>query len=365
MGGRVRKGLAIGVLAGSLAAAWVSAAFGTEVYRLAWSMTLPGKSPSWDHPTYDARRGLLFVGRRKDGVTVVDVRHRKVVGHIRNSEGANIAALVPQVGRGFTANEDGSTTVFDLANLKTLARIKLGGDADAAFYDAATGQVVFTRGDSHELTFLDARTNAVTARLHLESSQLEGLAVDGAGLLYVAERDTAKVAKVDARSHTLVAEWPLAGCQMPTGLALDASGGRLFAGCKGERPVLTVVNVTNGAVVAQPPIGRGNDGVIFDARTHRVLTSNGVDGNLVIFDQLTPDSYKLEQAVTTRPLARTMDLDPATGRIFTMTAEGMVDPSKPVNRKAGEFYPNTYFDNTFTLFEYAPRALAASAPEGD
>jgi DNA-binding beta-propeller fold protein YncE len=141
---------------------------------------------------------------------------------------------------------------------------------------------------------------------------------------------------------------------MPTGLAMDRAGRRLFVGCKGEHPVLAVLDASNGREVATLEIGRGNDGVVYDPQARRVYTSNGVDANIVIFDQLSPDSYKLAGAVTTRPLARTMVMDPASQRIFTVTADGMVDPAKPVNRRAGAFYPNSFFDDTLTVLTYAP-----------
>jgi DNA-binding beta-propeller fold protein YncE len=323
-------------------------------YHLESAAVLPGASPSWDYVTVDSARSYLFLGRRASGVTVYDAASRKVVGQIAQSEGADIAALVPEVDRGYTANEDGSTTVFQLSSLKTLERVKLGEAADAAFYEPATDQLVFTLGDSRELVFLDARTARPTGRLHLDSEELEAAAADGRGFVYVNERDRNRLAKVDARTRTLVAEWPLPGCEMPTGLAIDRASGRLFAGCKGDHPVLAIVDAGSGRVVATPPIGRGNDGVVYDPATHRVFTSNGVDGNLVVFDQLGPDAYRFAGALTTRPIARTMGFDPRTRKIYTMTAEGVVDPAKPVNKRAAEFYPNRYLDDTLTLLTYAP-----------
>jgi DNA-binding beta-propeller fold protein YncE len=296
---------------------------------------------------------------------VFDVKTKKVVGHIADAEGANVAALVPEVGRGYTANDDGSTTIFDLATLKTLMRQKLGDGADAAFYEPATKQLAFTMGDSQQLTFTDAASAKVTGHVHIDAKELEGVAVDGQGLLYVAERDTKRVAKVDARRHALVAEWDVPNCAQPTGMAIDAAHGRLFVGCKGEHPVLSVIDVTSGKVVAQPEIGRGNDTVRFDPQTRRVFTANGVDANIVIFDQVSPDSYKLFQALTTRPIARTLAIDPATKKLYTVTAEGMVDPDKPVNRRAAAFYPNLYFDDTFVVLEYGLHAKPAAPPPED
>lgn len=333
-----------------------------SIYRLDAVISLRGAGPSWDYLTFDAARRYLFLGRRAAGVTIYDVASHKVVGQVEHSEGANAATLVPEFGRGYTANGDGTSTVFDLASFKAIDHIKLGGAADAAFYEPVTKQLAFTRGDEHELTFVDAKTGKITGRLHMEAEELEGAVPDDKGGLYVIERDLAKIAKVDAAAHAVVAEWPIARCELPTGLAIDHASNRLFIGCKGEHPVLTVMDAADGTVKAQGEIGRGNDGVIYDADTHRVFTSNGVDGNIVIYDQKGPDSYVLSQAVTTRPIARTLAIDPKTKKIYTMTAEGMVDPAKPVNRRAGAFYPNTFFDDTFTLLEFGPHAPGAAGP---
>jgi DNA-binding beta-propeller fold protein YncE len=323
-------------------------------YRLESAVALKGAAPGWDYVTVDPARSYLFLGRRAEGITVYDAAAGKVVRTIENSARANIAALVPEVDRGYTANEDGTTTVFQLSTLKTLDRMKLGEAADSAFYEPLTGQLAFTLGDSQELVFVAAKTGTITGRLAMGAEELEGAAADGRGFLYVNERDKNRVAKVDARSRKVVATWPVSGCVMPTGMAIDRTAMRLFIGCKGPRPVLAVVNARTGKVVATAEIGRGNDGVVYDPAAKRVFTSNGLDGNIVVFDQKGPDTYVLAGAITTRPIARTMALDPKTRKIYTMTAEGMVDPAKPINRRAGSFYPNRYFDDTFTVLTYAP-----------
>jgi len=348
--GRLNR-LAMAALCGLAAAGAARAAPG---YRLESATTLKGASPGWDYVTVDPARAYLFLGRRAEGVTVFDAAAGRPVATIENSRNANIATLVPEADRGYTANQDGTTTVFQLSTLKTLDRVKLGESADSAFSEPATGQIAFTLGDSHELVFVAARTGAVTGRLHMDAEELEGVVADGQGFLYVNERDRNRLAKVDARVRRVVAEWPTPGCVMPTGLAIDRAAKRLFLGCKGDRPVLAVMDAATGRVVATGEIGRGNDGVIYDPATRRVFTSNGLDGNIVVYEQKGADDYVLAGAITTRPIARTMAFDPKTRKIYTVTAEGLVDPARPVNKQAGSFYPNRYFDDTFTVLTYAP-----------
>jgi DNA-binding beta-propeller fold protein YncE len=324
-------------------------------YRLESAVTLPGAQPAWDYLVFDAARGFLFIDRRGDGVTVYDTAASKVVGQIEQSNGANATALIPEFDRGYTTNGDGSTTIFKLSTLKTIARVKLGDSADAAFYEPVSKLLAYMMGDEHKITFVDAATGEVSGRLTTTSQELEAAAADGKGVLFVAERDRDAILRVDAAHRAVLGEWKIAGCHQPTGLTLDRAGGRIFVGCRGAKPVLAVLRADTGAVVATLPIGRGNDGVVYDAEARRVFTSNGIDANLVIFEQIDPDHYRLDQAVTTRPIARTMALDPKSRKVFLVTAEGVVDPARPVNQEAGPFYPNHYFPDTFTLLTYSPR----------
>jgi hypothetical protein len=333
-------------------AAWSFTCHAASFYKLQSAVRLPGKSPAWDYLTFDPGRSYLFIGRRQAGVTVYDVQTHKIVTTIADSKDANRAILVPGLGRGFSVNEDGSTTIFDLGSLKTIRRIRFGHNADSGSYDPVTGQILFTMGGSREIVFLDARSGRVTARLPMHSSKIEASAPDGHGNVFVAERDRNAVVRVDARTHKVTATWPTVSCTQPTGLAYDAKDRRIFVGCRGDKPVLAVLDAVSGKTVATLAIGRGNDGVVYAPRERRIYASNGVDGNLVMIDQVDADTYRLDQAVTTRPMARTMAYDAGRDHIYLVTAQGAVDPARKVDRAVAPFYPNTYFDNTFVVLTY-------------
>ncbi len=324
-------------------------------YHLESVVTLKGTSPEWDYITLDSARGYLFIGRRRDGVTVFDVGSSKIVRNIDRSEDANATVLVPEFDRGYTINGDGSTTVFELSTLKSIDRIKIGDDADSAFYDPATKQLAFTMGDSGKVAFVDAKTGKPVGELPMNSKKLDGTVADGDGNLYMALRDRNSVARIDARQRKVIEEWKTAPCEDATGIAFDKDNRRLFVGCRGKNPVLAVLASDSGKLVTTLEIGHGNDGVVYDPTAHKVYTSNGVDANLVIYDQLGPDTYKLAEATTTRPYARTMALDPRTKKIYLVTAEGTADPTKKINKAVAPFYPNRYFPDTFTVLTYSPK----------
>jgi hypothetical protein len=327
-------------------------AIAAPFYHLQSATVLQGASPDWDYITLDPARPYLYIGRRSDGVSVFDTSTNKIVKTLANSREAGAIRLVPEFDLGYTANEDGTTTQFKLSTLQTLKRIEFGKDSDSVFYEPVSKQLVFTMGDSSALAFVDAKTGAALGKLDMDSKKLDASAPDGKGYLFVAERDKNRVAKVDVKQRKLVAEWNVDGCVQPTGLAFDEKSQRIFVGCRSEKPVLAVMDAESGKVVTTLPIGRGNDGVIFDADSRQIYTSNGVEANLVIYSQVDANTYKLAEAVTTRPYARTMALDTKSKKVYTVTAEGVSDPAKKINSGVAPFYPNTYYDNTFTVLIY-------------
>ena len=83
---------------------------------------------------------------------------------------------------------------------------------------------------------------------------------------------------------------------------------------------MTVVDADRGRVVATLPIGAGTDGAAFDAARGLAFASNG-DGTLTVVRAEAPDRYRVVQTVATQRGARTLAVDPATHRVYTVTAE--------------------------------------------
>src|SRR6202162_4929452 len=160
-------------------AAFAAAAQAQQFYPLESAFPLKAAAPDWDYVPLDPARGYLFIGRRGDGVTVFDIKAKKVVRNIDRSEDANAIALVPEFDRGYTINGDGTTTVFQLSTLKSIDRVKIGEDADSAFYDPVTKQLAFTMGDSKKIAFVEAKTGKVVGELAMRSKKLDGTVADG------------------------------------------------------------------------------------------------------------------------------------------------------------------------------------------
>ena len=117
----------------------------------------------------------------------------------------------------------------------------------------------------------------------------------------------------------------IAACDSPHGLAIDTETRRLFTSCVNSK--LLVINAIDGAIVSTLPIGKYTDAAAYDPRTKRVFSSNG-DGTLTVIQQEGANRYKSLGEVATQLGARTMAIDPTSGRIFMLTGEyKTVDPS--------------------------------------
>ena len=359
---RFAKSLAaLGTVAGLTAVAcWPGSASAQKdaipapFFHLQSAVKLPGADPDWDYLAYDRQHARLFIARRDAGLWVFDTRTQRLIRKIAQTTGAGAALLLPQLNRGFAINEDGSLTAFDLTTLAPLKRFHVADDADAASYDPVSGRIAVVSSDSRKVTFVDPRSLAAVGTVALETARADGSAADGRGAILLNERDRNAVLKINAQTMKIEAEWPISGCSQPTGIAYDAVTHRAFVGCRGEHPVLAILNGDTGATIITLPLGRGNDGVVFDAAHKRIFTTNGVDANLVIFRQDDADHYRMEQAVTTRPQARTIAYDPDRQRVFSVAAEGVLDPAKPANSGPSPFYPNAHYANTFVVLTYAP-----------
>jgi DNA-binding beta-propeller fold protein YncE len=309
-------------LAASLAAAAVTAAPPSN-YTLVKSVAL-GTPDRWDYVVYDDQTRRVYVAHG-DRLAVIDARTGNLVGEVEGIAGGTHGAAVSlQTHQGFTDDgRNGKAVAFDLKTLKVTREIPADVDADAIAFDRQTGRIFIIEGDPAALTVIDPRTGSAVATIKA-GEKLEYGAGDGHGSIYVAGVANGDLVKVDARKNRVVAHWPAPGCTAPHGLAVDARGQRAFLGCANS--VMAVLDTSTGRVVAMLPIGRGNDAVAFDSVRRRVFSSNGRDGTITVYQQQSPDRYVALPPIDTMVSARTMAVDPSTGRLFVAAAETATSP---------------------------------------
>ena len=302
----------------------VAAAAPAPTYRLAASVTL-GAPDRWDYVTFDPQMNRVFVAHG-DRLAVIDPAAGRVVGEVEGIAGGTHGSAVSlSTGQGFTDDgRNGKAVAFDLHTLKVTHEIPADVDADAIALDPLTGHVFVMEGDPAAMTVIDPKTDSAVATIKA-GEKLEYGVADGHGSIYVSGEGNKDMLKIDARTNKLVGRWATPDCTSPHGIAVDARSRRAFMGCANK--LMMVVDTTSGRVVAELPIGQGNDAVAFDPVRKRVFSSNGRDGTITAYQQVTPDRYEALPLIQTVVSARTMSVDPKTGRLFVAGADTSPNPA--------------------------------------
>ncbi len=302
---------------------------------------LSGVRGIYDYLRVDPQTRRLYVAHGQ-AVDVLNADTGAKVGTIAPAPGAHGIALVPELGVGFTTNAGPrEVAMFDLNTLKVLKSIRYTGvKPDAIEYDPHTRRVYVANGDSGDVTVIDPAAGSIVATVQL-GGKLEAIAFDGNGRMFVNAEDKSVIHVVDTQALKLVASWPLDPAEGPTGLAIDAKTHRLFAACGNEK--LAVVDSDTGAVVATPTVGKDPDGAAFDPERGLIYTSN-LEGTLSVIHEDTPNSYRAVQTLPTAYGARTIALDPATGRVFLPSGQfgEAAAPTKENPEPRRPLLPNTF-----------------------
>ncbi len=285
---------------------------GEPAYRITGSLAI-GAPDKWDFLFYD--NGRVYIAHGTE-ITVVDVKANAVVGRVTGIDTSH--GVLTALGRGYADSSNAKTvTVFDLETLNPVATLAVGEDSDAMTFDAATKRVFVMDADGAAFTAIDAVATRTLATVPL-GGKPEMAASDGAGKVYINLASTGELVRVDAATLKIEKRWKLADCTSPHGLSIDASTRRLFVSCENQK--MQVVSADDGHVVATVPIGKGTDADAFDPVRKRAFSSNA-DGTLSVIAENGADSFSELVPVPTAPGARTMTLDPATGRIFVVAGD--------------------------------------------
>jgi DNA-binding beta-propeller fold protein YncE len=117
---------------------------------------------------------------------------------------------------------------------------------------------------------------------------------------------------VDREKREITASWPVTKCKINVAMALDEANHRLFVACR--TGTISVLDTQSGKEVTALPITKGVDDLIYDPAGKRVYAA--CDGNVDVYGQTNPDTYKLLGKVASGPLGRTARLVPEISRYF-------------------------------------------------
>lgn len=283
----------------------------------------------WDYIAVGPGNNRLYVSHGNQ-VNILDLSTGDSLGVIENTTGVHGIAFDKSQNKGFTSNGRlNSVTVFNLVTNEVIAQIPAGVNPDAIMYESFTKKIITCNGRSKDLSFIDPVSNKLLDSISV-GGKPETAVSDGMGKLYVNIEDKNEIVVINLATMSVLAHWPLAPAEEPTGLAYDKITNRLFAGCGNK--LLAIVDATNGHLVKTLPIGDGCDGAGFDPGTKNIFTSNG-DGTLSIYHENSADDYVLLTNLVTKKGARTLAVDETTHLIYLPASDyEAADPNVPKAR---------------------------------
>jgi YVTN family beta-propeller protein len=304
-------------------ASCVSASCADAPYQITKTISL-GAGERWDYATFDVDSGRVYVAHG-DHVTVVDATNNTLVGEIATLPGGTHGiGISAAAGLGFTDDgKAGTVAAFDLKTLKIVKWLPAAPDADGIVADPATGRIFVINGDSGSITVIDPKSDSVLTTINVGAG-LEAAVADGKGKLFVDGADAHDIVTIDAKAMTVLAHYPMPGCERPHGIAIDPELRRVFSTCANK--VMIVMDADSGKIIASLPIGMGSDGAAFDPARKIALSSNG-DGTLTVVKENDANSFAVLANFITAKSARTIAIDKKTGRIFLPAADiAKIDP---------------------------------------
>jgi len=322
-------------------------------YHLTRSVRL-GTPDRWDYVVYDQPSHRVYVAHG-DRLTVVDGRNGRIVGQVVGMPGGTHGiAISHPAGLGYTDDgRAGEAVAFSLKTLKVVKRLPAAPGADAVTIDPTSGHVFVVNGDPGLLTVIDPMRNQVVATVHV-GSRLEYAVAGDNGKVYVNGVENKEIFRIDTARNRMDTAFSIRQCEAPHGLAIDTSTHRLFSSC--ENGWLVVVNSDTGKTVETLPIGGGSDAVAFDPTRKLIFSSNGMDGTLSVIREVDANTFVLAGTIKTALSARTMSVDPVSGRLFLAAANTTAKAMAAFRaaRKAGEHAASPFVRGSLKLLFFDP-----------
>jgi YVTN family beta-propeller protein len=289
----------------------------------------------WDYLNVDSAGKRLYVSHSTE-VVVIDTAADKVIGRIADTPGVHGIAF--GAGRVFTSNgRENKVSVVDPKTLQTLSKIDTGGaNPDAILFEPKKQEVWAFNHTGKSATEIEASTGKVVATIPLSGTAETGQSDGQRVFVNIEDKDAIDV--IDIAQKKVVATWPVAPGDGPTGLAIDNTAHRLFAGAG---KFMVMLDAASGKVVASAPICTGTDATWFDPGT-KLAFSSCRDGKLTIA-KVDGDKLTVVQTLDTATGSKTMTVDTGTHKLYVAAAKPLpADPSAQAGGRGRGYDPNSF-----------------------
>jgi len=283
-------------------------------YTKIGEIQIGGTVTRFDYLNVDSAAKRLYVSNGTS-VVVIDLASNKVVGRLPAGNNVHGIAIAPG-NRGFISNgADNNVSIVDLKTLQPIGKVDAGANPDPILYEPKTREVYAINHTGQSVTTIDAATGKVTSTIPLSGVAETGQSDPGLGRVFVNIESKSQVDVIDVASRKVVANWPVAPAEEPSGMAIDLASHRIFVG---GGPNTVMIDGQSGKVLSSMPICSGTDATWFDPGTRMVFSSCGGNGGQITIGHVDGDKLSVVQTLQTLRGARTMALDPATHNLYVV-----------------------------------------------
>jgi YVTN family beta-propeller protein len=302
-------------------------------YSKIGEIQIGGTVTNFDYLNVDSANKRLYV-TNNTSVVVIDLATNKMIGRLPAGTKGRVHGIAIAPGnRGFISNgADNNVSIVDLKTMQPIGTVETGVNPDAILYEPKNKEVYALNHTGGSATVIDAATGKVTATIPLSGTVETGQADPGLGRVFVNIEDKNQVDVIDVATHKLVASWPVAPAEGPTGMAIDLTTHRLFVG---GGPNTVMMDATNGKIIASMPIVTGTDATWYDPGTKMVFSSGGGGGGQITVGKVEGDKLTVVQTIATLRGARTMTLDPATHNLYVVGQKYVPGAAPPAGGRGG------------------------------
>jgi hypothetical protein len=275
-----------------------------------------GPDGGWDYASVDTVNNRVLVARGTF-IMSLDLASGTVNPNFAPANGAHAAMAVNNGAQVMITNgKSNSVTFVDAKTGAPVGAVDVGKNPDAATFDADSGLVLIMNHSGGDITLVDPKAMKAVATIPVGGA-LEAAAVDGAGKAWVNVEDKGEIVAIDLKARKVLAHYKLAGCEGPTGIAYIPADREVITTCDG---VAQVISTVTGKLVASVKIGDGADGVAFDPKQKLAFAPAGEAGSLSVIS-VAGGKATLVDTVKTQTTARTIALDPRSGRVYMPAAK--------------------------------------------
>lgn len=243
------------------------------------------------------------------GVLVVPELH-KVYASVPG--GGVLASLAQGMGLAGLSSGRGEVAVRDTRTLKEVARVKGGVFPDGITYDARDHRIFGSDEMGAAVTAIDAATDKVIARIGT-GGEVGNVRYDPAsGDVFVPVQSRNELVKLDPVRLSIIARYPLAGCEHPHGFIV--AGGIGYVACD-ENDQLMTVDLASGRTLNKQPVAHDPDVLAIDGETHRLYVATE-SGNLSTYNIAVPDKPSSLGDVFVATGAHTVAVDPVSHHLY-------------------------------------------------